>query len=141
MFVVCRNCSLYSIHISRGRGNIRKALPDGQFFNDEQTTSLHSTIAHSSRGSASFAEEKKSMEDEMAVDSANDPASPSMVPSTDTMKTGEEDFTPIKRDGYKLGVQSAGSPTSPRSTTSNQSPAMRGAQEIIRKKRLKRMEM
>jgi hypothetical protein len=56
------------------------------------------------------------------------------------MENGEEDFTPIKREGYSLG----GTPksvVSPASVDSHQSAALRGAQELLKKNRRKRVEM
>jgi hypothetical protein len=50
-------------------------------------------------------------------------------------KSGEEDFTPIKREGYKL---SDSSPRSMASDGSHQSAALRGAQEILKKNRRRR---
>jgi hypothetical protein len=114
-------------------------LPDVGHFFEEPTPTNHSYNSHS------FGEEKKSHEDEF-VDAAADPEPTTPPPvdtsmdsmSIDSMKSGEEDFTPIKRDGYTLG----NNPTSPASAASSTpSASMRGAQEIIRKKRLKRMEM
>jgi hypothetical protein len=116
-------------------------LPDVGHFFEEPTSTNHSRNSHS------FAEEKKSHEDELDelfAGAAADPeptTPPPLETSIDSMKSGEEDFTPIKRDGYTLGNNPA-SPTSPASAASTTpSASMRGAQEIIRKKRLKRMEM
>jgi hypothetical protein len=68
------------------------------------------------------------------------------VPNTiDYDKTGEEDFIPIMRDGYRLSEQS---PTgrsivsqASLDSQSQQSSALRGAQEILKKNRRKRVEM
>jgi hypothetical protein len=66
------------------------------------------------------------------------------------INTGEDDFVPIKRDGYTLGQQFGGAPSprsmiSPRSTGDHsaisQSSALRGAQELLKKNRQRRMEM
>eukprot|EP00538_Stauroneis_constricta_P012599 CAMPEP_0119549234 /NCGR_PEP_ID=MMETSP1352-20130426/2981_1 /TAXON_ID=265584 /ORGANISM="Stauroneis constricta, Strain CCMP1120" /LENGTH=1195 /DNA_ID=CAMNT_0007594737 /DNA_START=594 /DNA_END=4181 /DNA_ORIENTATION=- len=58
---------------------------------------------------------------------------------------GEADFTPIKRDGYTLRRGPAVANPSPRSMTSasmgSQSAALRGAQELLKKNRRRRMEM
>jgi len=58
------------------------------------------------------------------------------------MKSGEEDFIPIKRDGYRLGSGGAGpgTPHSVESENSHQSAAFRGAQEVLRKNRRRRFE-
>ena len=67
------------------------------------------------------------------------------------INTGEDDFVPIKRDGYTLG-QPNGAP-SPKSMLSPQSAntgelsaiskssALRGAQELLKRNRQRRMEM
>jgi hypothetical protein len=81
------------------------------------------------------AEEKKVGMDEQDVD-----------PNTiGYEKTGEEDFIPIMRDGYRL---SEPSPTgrsiasqASLDSQSHQSSALRGAQEILKKNRRKRVEM
>jgi hypothetical protein len=66
------------------------------------------------------------------------------------INTGEDDFVPIKRDGYTLGQQNgvppaARSMTSPKSTgdqtSVSQSSALRGAQELLKRNRQRRMEM
>lgn len=108
-------------------------LDGGQFFEEPITSGPSHT-------STSFEEEKKSHEDDVVPEPV-EPETPTPIDtSIDSLRSGEEDFTPIKRDGYKLG-NTPSSPTSPASVGSTQSAAMRGAQEIIRKKRLKRMEM
>lgn len=58
------------------------------------------------------------------------------------IKSGEEDFIPIKRDGYKLSVKSVISPHSVGETSESghQSPAFRGAQELLRKNRRRRLQ-
>jgi hypothetical protein len=57
------------------------------------------------------------------------------------MRNGEEDFIPIKRDGYSLGDgAAAASPHSMSSDNSHQSAAFRSAQELLRKNRRRRME-
>jgi hypothetical protein len=114
-------------------------LPDVGHFFEEPTSTNHSRNSHS------FTEEKKSHEDEdELVGAAADPEAENLPPVDTTincMTNGEEDFTPIKRDGYTLRNTPA-SPTSPASAASSTpSVSMRGAQEIIRKKRLNRMEM
>lgn len=56
------------------------------------------------------------------------------------LKDGEEDFIPIKREGYRLGEIAAPSPHSVSSENSHQSAAFRSAQELLRKNRRRRME-
>jgi hypothetical protein len=67
------------------------------------------------------------------------------------INTGEDDFVPIKRDGYTLG-QHTGAPSpkniiSPQSTGTgdqsaiSKSSALRGAQELLKRNRQRRMEM
>jgi hypothetical protein len=81
------------------------------------------------------AEEKKFGMDEQDV-----------VPNIiDHEKTGEEDFIPIMRDGYRLSEQSPTNRSIASHTSldsqSHQSSALRGAQEILKKNRRKRVEM
>mmetsp|Transcript_32634 Transcript_32634/g.79146 ORF Transcript_32634/g.79146 Transcript_32634/m.79146 type:complete len:748 (+) Transcript_32634:349-2592(+) len=131
-------------------------LPDAQFFNKEPSPTVPTTPA-----SNSFKEDEKKTEDEMGdkkmEDKENDdkvvekeeevatkeaPFVPAPLDtSIDSLKSGEGDFTPIKRDGYKLGNSPTSNPASPQSTGSTGSAAMRGAQELIRKKRAQRMEI
>lgn len=82
-------------------------------------------------------EEKK-----YAMDEPDDPELEFQMSNESDKGNGEEDFIPIKRQGYRL------SQTSPRSTESesvgegsHQSSALRGAQEILKKNRRRRMEM
>lgn len=60
----------------------------------------------------------------------------------DGLKSGEEDFIPIKREGYRLNEVAAPSPHSVSSdnSSSHQSAAFRSAQELLRKNRRKRQE-
>ncbi|KAL3941952.1 MAG: hypothetical protein SGBAC_003780 [Bacillariaceae sp.] len=131
-------------------------LPDSQHFNKEPSPIVVPTPA-----STSFKEDEKKTEDEVGMrmedehDKENDnkkedeefvkeetPSAPPPVDtSIDSLKSGEGDFTPIKRDGYKLGNSPTSNPASPISTGSTGSAAMRGAQDLIRKKRAHRMEV
>ena len=86
-------------------------------------------------------EEKK-----IGVDEPGDPELEYASSMDYDSKTGEDDFIPIKRDGYRLGRAPSPSPRSgeARSIDSNslsQSSAMRGAQELLKKNRRRRMEM
>eukprot|EP00980_Cylindrotheca_fusiformis_P018737 scaffold6241_cov129-Cylindrotheca_fusiformis.AAC.14 len=65
----------------------------------------------------------------------------SMDTSIDSLRSGEEHFTVIKREGFRLSTTGPASPTSTASARSTPSAAVRGAQEVIRKKKLKRMEI
>ena len=56
------------------------------------------------------------------------------------LKSGEEDFIPIQREGYRLGGIAGHSPNSVSTEQSHQSAALRGAQEFLRKNRRRRQE-
>lgn len=63
----------------------------------------------------------------------------------DSMKSGEEDFIPIKRNPYQLtptggGHRPAGTPNSVDSMASHHSAAFKSAQEVLRKNRRRRQE-
>jgi hypothetical protein len=87
------------------------------------------THTNQEKESATFVEEEKKSSDEADA----------LMQQIEPMKTGEEDFTPIKRAGYKLKEN----PMSPgNSTASHQSTALRGAQALLQKKRnLRKMEV
>lgn len=122
-------------------------ITTGGHFNKEPSPTVTTPASNS------FKEDEKKTEDEpeKKMEDENDkteetPVVETSVPqpldtSIDSLKSGEGDFTPIKREGYKLGNSPTSNPTSPMSTGSTGSAAMRGAQELIRKKRAQRMEM
>lgn len=62
----------------------------------------------------------------------------------DSMKSGEEDFIPIKRNPYQLtpssGYRAAETPHSVDSLASHHSAAFKSAQELLRKNRRRRQE-
>ena len=124
--------------------------PDFQFAKGEPSPVVHSPVSNSFKEDEKKTDdepEDKKMEDEndkteQVVAETETPSAPQALDtSIDSLKSGEEDFTPIKREGYKLGSPTASNPTSPMSTGSTGSAAMRGAQELIRKKRAQRMEV
>jgi hypothetical protein len=55
-------------------------------------------------------------------------------------ENGEDDFVPIKRDGYQLGSSSVCSPSGVESVGSHKSAAFRSAQELLRKNRRRRQD-
>lgn len=71
---------------------------------------------------------------------ANDPGIGHQSSQDSGLKSGEEDFIPIKRDGYQLGQQAIISPSGGDSVGSHKSVAFRNAQELLRKNRRKRQE-
>ncbi|CAJ1941367.1 unnamed protein product [Cylindrotheca closterium] len=130
-------------------------LPDGRFFNKEPSPTVPTTPV-----SNSFREDEKKSEDEVehkthnehgnaekeveekVVEQKETPSAPAPLDtSIESIKSGEGDFIPIKREGYTLGNTPTSNPASPVSTGSASSAAMRGAKELIRKKRAQRMEV
>jgi hypothetical protein len=86
-----------------------------------------------------FVEEDFGVEEKKIGFDEPDPVIEFQMTQESDMENGEDDFTPIKRDGFSLGTPR--SIVSHTSVESHQSAALRAAQELLKKNRRRRVEM
>jgi len=115
--------------------------PAGEFESDEHSgyypDQLQSKIMEERYGHVPTVDDYGGEEKKIAMD--DDVGHPVYQMSKDSsLKSGEEDFILIKRDGYQVGGTAATSPSGTESVCSHQSAAFRNAQELIRKNRRRR---